>query len=249
MGLAFKDAHTFASLEHQNGVSNVKMRSSRIVNETALNEIVVRLVTHCYPELQKRPVCAKWARISSFGDVSWDDRGPIVIRCNEEVNSWHEAQLTGLLAHELSHPAQIGNMSTEEDTDLDVIKRGLGTYLAAERIAAGKYIDHKIRGGRDRYLGYRTIRSELTSNEAIQLDTLLKMMRIVPALKREKASHIPYDLTIVNKDEGTYIRVEGYEFLVKEIPDEADIRLVVNGKVVHLYLNDKHAGSLPLDEA
>ena len=92
-----------------------------------LTNLVDRLVHYAYQELRSRDITINWAKLDSFAEVRWSDKkNPITIRCDRSVNDWHEAAITGLLAHELCHPAQRVRNSNESQTDIDVIKRGLG---------------------------------------------------------------------------------------------------------------------------
>ena len=93
-----------------------------------LNDLIRTLVSFGYPELQKRQVVASWGRTSNYAQVRWsDDDNEINIRINKNVRMWHQAGLTGLLSHELSHPAQSGSGIKEKRTDEDVITRGYAT--------------------------------------------------------------------------------------------------------------------------
>jgi len=105
-----------------------------------LSSLVTRLVEVAYPELDRNQISIGWKRIASFATISWDQGlNDIKIKFSNETKKWHESALIGLLAHELSHPAQKVKSQSEQSTDLDVIERGLGLYLGGGRIFAGKY--------------------------------------------------------------------------------------------------------------
>ena len=81
--------------------------------------------------------------------------------------------LYGLLSHELSHIALGVNLHSEFQADRDVIERGLGPYLAIERLFTNKHSDYILREGEDKYLGFISIRKLLSPDEVHQLDTLI----------------------------------------------------------------------------
>ena len=65
-------------------------------------------------------------------------------------------------------------------TDLDAIERGLAPYLAIERLYAEKYEDHLLHRGKDKYLGYRTVRQKMTNLEVAHLDAMLEELSLIP---------------------------------------------------------------------
>ncbi len=138
-----------------------------------LDHYVQILVENAYNELNNQVIQAQWKRIRDFATVSLNQEGHIVIRCNNITKDWPEPALIGLLSHELSHYSMGSQSDSETSTDFDVIRRGLGTYLALERVIADKYSDHVVSRGKDRYLGYSTIRAHLSIREIKQLDRLL----------------------------------------------------------------------------
>ncbi|MFW9983073.1 MAG: hypothetical protein ACFFE3_14310, partial [Candidatus Thorarchaeota archaeon] len=145
--------------------------------------------------------------------------------------------ITGLLSHELSHPAQSGSGLKELETDLDTISRGLGSYLAVERLFAGKYEDHIISRGKDRYLGYRSIRTRLTKLEIQNLDILMSKLQLkpIPSTKHTRPTH---DFVLFKSNRGTVISIDGIQF---EIPDEIinpDIKMVLKEGKVSVYVDE-----------
>ena len=138
-------------------------------NDIDVSALVDVLISSAYPELRNSNMSVSWGKTSSFAQIQWSDsKDDISIRINTKVKEWHEAGVTGLISHELSHPAQRGGGLSELKTDRDAISRGFGPYLAVERLFAGKYEDHVVRRGKDRYLGYRSIRVQLTHLESQQ---------------------------------------------------------------------------------
>jgi DNA-binding transcriptional ArsR family regulator len=205
-----------------------------MAQEDELSKIAQKHVEISYPELRYSQVHASYGRTSAFASVTWEPRlESVTALCNPAVKEWHDAAITGLLAHEFSHPAQPGDGGSEEETDLDVIGRGLGIYLAVERILAGKYEDHHIRRGRDRYLGYRTIRRHLFSVETAQLDGLLREMKLIPTRYRGTwlAAH---DVTRIDRRNKSYLTIDGAEIVVKRLSPSSviDVLLKDGGRVV-----------------
>lgn len=213
-----------------------------------INDIIRTLVSFAYPELQKKQVVASWGKTSSLGQVRWSDDGnEINIRINKSVRRWHEAGITGLLSHELSHPAQSGSGLKEKRTDEDVITRGLGTYLAVERILAGKYEDHIVSRGKDRYLGYRTIRELLTIQEIQNLDILMSEMRLKPA-QPIKPTMVPHDSVLFEKEGKTAIFIDGYQFVLPDGLQDPDIKIVNRDGIVLVYADEILMGQYEEDE-
>ena len=206
-----------------------------------LTALLTRLIDVAYPELSANQIRIGWGRISSFATISWNqDFKDIRIKCSRETKTWHEAPLIGLLSHELSHPVHKGKSGSEERTDLDVIERGLGTYLGVERLFTGKYEDHIIRKGRDRYLGYRSIRNLLSDTELKHLDTLLKQLRLIPQqMIASPPKH--HDILIVNSSTNTIIEISGYTF---ELPfiDNPDVTIVERESSTHVLVNGEDIG-------
>lgn len=208
-----------------------------------LQELIRLLVEEAYPELRPSDIDVGWKRTSFFGTVSWTSLpGSIRITCNTQTKKWHEAALLGLLSHELSHPAQDNHSTTERSTDIDVIERGLGPYLAAERATTGKYEDYIISRGRDRYLGYRTIRGHLLGLELTQLDALLREMQLVPSKKggRELLSH---EVSIRHSNKQIDIAVDGNVFTVTGDTKDPKIELIAREGITRVYADGQEIGS------
>jgi hypothetical protein len=212
-----------------------------------INNLLKTLVSFAYPELQKKEVVVSWGYASGFGQVRWsDDDNEISIKINKSVNAWHEAGITGLLSHELSHPAQSGSGLKEMETDEDVIARGLGSYLAVERLLAGKYEDHIIRRGKDRYLGYRSIRDLLASKEIQNLDMLMSEMKLKPA-QPIRASMISHDSVLYEKEGRSTISVNGYQFVLPVGLLNPDIKMVYREGIVLVYADEMLVGKCEED--
>ena len=208
-----------------------------------LAQLVTRLVVTAYPELNPNNISTGWGRTSSFATVSWtDDFKDIRIRCNNETKRWHEAALIGLLSHELSHPAQMKNIQSERTTDLDAVERGFGPFLGVERLFAGKYEDHIVRKGKDRYLGYRSIRQLLTRSEVIHLDTLLSELKLVPSSKIEKPS-MYHDVAIIHSSINTTIKIDGHEFELPLKKENPEISILKKGNRIHVIIDGEDVGS------
>jgi hypothetical protein len=208
-----------------------------------LSELVQRIVEVGYPELITSSIKIQWGRTSSFATVSWtQDYRNVQIRCNKETKNWHEAALTGLLSHELSHPAQRTNSQSEKSTDLDAISRGFGPYLGVERLITGKYEDHMIKNGKDRYLGYRSIRSNVNEDELIHLDTLLQELRLVPQRHTpQKRAH--HDIVIIHSDKRTKIHINGHEFDIPILEVDSEVWTAERGNTTVLFVGEEEVGT------
>lgn len=207
-----------------------------------LSKLVHRLVEIAYPELIHSSIKIQWGRTSSFATISWSqDSNDIRIRCSDETRLWHEAALTGLLAHELSHPAQCKTHQSERGTDLDAIKRGFGPYLGIERLFAGKYEDHIVRRGKDRYLGYRSIRKLLNENELIHLDALLTQLKLVPSMKTEHQT-VYHDTVIIHSANRTTIQIDGHEFEIALRKEDPEVKTVVRENTTFVIVDDEEVG-------
>lgn len=204
---------------------------------------VTQLIEIAYPELNPNNVRSSWGRTNSFATISWSqDFKDIILRCSNEIKHWHDAALTGLLSHELSHPAQMKNNQSETSTDLNAIERGFGPYLGVERLFAGKYEDHIIRKGKDRYLGYRSIRKLLSWSELKHLDTLLSQLRLFPGTKNEQ-QNMYHDILIVHSTNKTMIQIDGQEFEI-ELKEDPKITLLQKGKAIHVIVDGEDIGRL-----
>lgn len=222
---------------------------NRMSRTTDLDSIVKKLVSYAYPELREREVTASWGRTSSLGQIRWsDDDDKISIRINKSVRTWHQVGITGLLSHELSHPSQNGSGLLESRTDEDVISRGLGPYLAVERILAGKYEDHIIQRGRDRYLGYRAIRELLTQKETDNLDALMSDLKLKPGLQTEHPK-VNHDSVIYEMAGKSTITIEGIQFLLPDGIQNPDIKIVDRDGFVSVYADEVLVGQYQEDDA
>lgn len=214
-------------------------------SEPDLNALVSNLVRHAYPELVDRLIRARWGRLASFAEIRWGSPPEeISLVCERIARRWHECALVGLLAHELSHPCVSTGRRTEERTDLETVERGLGVYLTAERAVTGQYLDQVVGKGRDRYLGYQSLRERLTQHEIGQLDRLLDSLRIVPSSSAIFPASKIHDTAIGN---GPQASVGGYVFQGVSIPPESNVKLLIKEHSVFLYIDDQLAGETPTD--
>jgi hypothetical protein len=208
----------------------------------SLSDLVQQLVGEAYSELENCDIDARWGRTSCFATISWTpDRQSIRIMCNKETKKWHEGALFGLLSHELSHPAQRKSITSERSTDIDVIERGLGPYLAVERAITGKYEDYEVRRGKDMYLGYRTIRTYLTEEELQQLEFLLDEMRLIPSAG-QKLKLEYHELAITRAEGRTAISIDGHVFYVDVEAIESNIKTIPKEGSIYVYLNGREIG-------
>lgn len=200
--------------------------------------LVKVLISAAYPELQQSNISVSWGKTASFAQIQWGEaKDEISIRINNDVKTWHEAGIIGLISHELSHPAQKGKGLSELKTDNDAITRGLGPYLAVERLFAGKYEDHVIRRGKDRYLGYRSIRAQLTHPESQQLDMLLSEIGLIPS-KQPGLDVLRHDIVMFGKENRTTLTIEGYQFVLPRGIQNPDIKLVERNLVTYVYADE-----------
>jgi hypothetical protein len=202
-----------------------------------LQELVEQIIEIAYPELAGCNIVSKWGRTSCFATVSWtSDRKNLEIYCNSKTKKWHEAALYGLLSHELSHPVQGVSDRPENDADIDVIRRGLGPYLAVERATSGKYEDYIIKKGKDRYLGYRSIRKYLSGEELSQLDALLREMRLIP--HKNERHQLPHnDLAMFKTEKSTMISIAGHTITMDRIVDISQIEIITKDSISRVYLD------------
>jgi hypothetical protein len=213
-----------------------------------LFSLVTTIVSLAYPELFQSKLSVSWGRTSSLAQVQWEEsKDEISIRVNRCVREWHEAGITGLLSHELSHPAQRGTGLSEVHTDTDALTRGFGPYLAVERLFAGKYEDHMIRKGKDRYLGYRSIRTQLTNLETEQLDMLLSEIGLAPTRPRGPVL-LSHDVAVIDQKRNTTITVEGHQFIIPYEMKDPDIKIVERDSVVHVYSDEILVGQFIVEE-
>ena len=203
-----------------------------------VSALVRILISTAYPELVKSQFQIAWGGTSSFAQIQWDEsRDVLSIKLNKTLKDWHEACIIGLLSHELSHPAQRGSGLRELKTDTDAISRGFGPYLAVERLFAGKYEDYVISRGRDRYMGYASVRRSLTQIEIQQLDKLLAELHLIPS-KPPRSLDVSHDIAIVDKKRHTTLTVEGHQFSIPEVTQNPDIKLVHRGNMVYVYADE-----------
>jgi hypothetical protein len=211
--------------------------------------LVKLLISSAYPELQQSNMSVSWGQTSSFAQIKWgESKDAISIRINNSVKAWHEAGITGLISHELSHPAQKGAGLSEQKTDNDAISRGFGPYLAVERVFAGKYEDHVIRRGKDRYLGYRSIRAQLTHLERHQLDVLLSDIGLV-LTKHTSPVTLSHDIAMFDKESTTTLTIEGHQFLLPQGIQNPDIKLVERNYVIYVYADEILVGEFSEEES
>jgi hypothetical protein len=204
------------------------------------------LVQYAYPELSGLHLRATWGKLSSLAEIRWGNpREQISLSCDKTAKRWHESALVGLLSHELSHPCVSAGQRAEERTDADAIERGLGVYLAAERISTGRYLDQLVGRGRDRYLGYQSIRHRLTQHETRELDRLLDSMRIVSSISTVSSAQTIHDTAIC----GDRVLVGGYVFQGVSIQPESSAKLLVRDESVFLYVDDELAGETQTDSS
>lgn len=213
-----------------------------------ISTLVKVLISSAYPELQQSNISASWGKTASFAQVQWNEpKDEISIRINNDVKTWHEAGTIGLISHELSHPAQKGKGLSELKTDIDTITRGLGPYLAVERLFAGKYEDHVIRRGKDRYLGYRSIRLELTHPESQQLDMLLSEIGLVPT-KQPSPNVLRHDIAMCGEENRTTLTIEGHQFDLPRGIQNPDIKLIERDLVTYVYADEILVGEYTEEE-
>ena len=206
------------------------------------------LVSYAYPELNKSELLVSWGKASCFAQVHWDEtKKAISIRINNDVKTWHESGIIGLLSHELSHPAQVSGGRSELKTDRESIRRGLGPYLAIERIFAGQYEDHVIRRGKDRYLGYKSIRAQLTDLEIQHVDFLFSEIGIIPSKRREVRTTI-HDTLVHEESKGTILIVEGRRFKLPPEIKEPDIKIIEHKSMTYIYADEVLIGEFLTEE-
>jgi len=212
-----------------------------------ISTLVKTLISTAYPELQKSEVELAWGRTSAYAQITWDDaKAQISILFSKNVKKWHETGIIGLISHELSHPAQKGAGLSELRTDKDAISRGFGPYLAIERVYTGKFDDHIIRRGKDRYLGYRSIREQLTQLECQQLDEVLSMIGLIPAKPLSPVA-MTHDIAIAEKKARRTLFIEGHKFLLPENSSYPDIKLIERNLITYVYADDILIGKIHED--
>ncbi len=123
----------------------------------------------------------------------------------------------------------------------------LGSYLAVERILAGKYEDHIISRGKDRYLGYRTIRNLLTSQEIQNLDILMSKMKLKP-VQHTNPTMFSHDSALFEKGGETMISIDGNQFTLPDGLQDPDIKMVNRDGLVMVYADEILVGQYEEDE-
>jgi hypothetical protein len=129
-----------------------------------------------------------------------------------------------------------------------VLSRGLGPYLAVERVFTGKYDDHILRGGKDRYMGYSTIGSVLNPRETVLLDRLLEDFRLIPSKSVRKDLDILHDTIAFDDMRATTVVVDGKLLTLPPVPSGADIKILVRQNHVFIYADDVEVGQFLLEE-
>jgi len=213
-----------------------------------LMDVAQRLVSYAYPELSQTNIVVGYGGIASYAHVRWGGLREIRVTCSVKSEDWPEPALLGLISHELSHPAQARDWNSEMKTDQDVLNRGLGPYLAVERALTGEYDDHILHGGRDRYLGYATIRSLLNPRETRSLDRLLEDFRLIPSRSTREDLDVLHDTITHDEKRATTIVVEGNLLILPPIRSDADIKILVREKIAFIYADDVEIGQFQLDE-
>ncbi len=204
--------------------------------------LVERLIKYAYPELRSRDFIILWRDINAIADITWAKwGGEVRIRLHPIVKTFNDPMLIGTFAHELSHVALKENNSDEWETDFDVIRRGLGPYLAIERASTGLYNDQPARGRSKPYMGFYSIMhvlSEENKKNTLQLANLIGLN-----LKEEKPLIDPNLLPISHDslyqkyaDDRFVLSIDGEEFLLDTPYDEnSEINIEIhNGKIVVL---------------
>ncbi len=123
----------------------------------------------------------------------------------------------------------------------------LGSYLAVERILAGKYEDHIVSRGKDRYLGYRTIRGLLTTQEIQNLDILMTKMKLKP-VQHTNPTMFSHDSALFEKRGETMISIDGNQFTLPDGLQDPDIKMVNRDGLVMVYADEILVGQYEEDE-
>ncbi len=203
----------------------------------SLPDYLSDIIHYSFPELAGQSYSISWKKIPSFAHVIIGQDGSFQIQCDNVTRSWAEPAMIGLLAHELCHVSLRNKRSGECETDECVIARGLGPYLAVERIYAGKYNDHIVQSGSDRYIGYSTIRKKLEKFELTQLDKLLSDLKLIPS-ETKKINRV-HDSSLQQKGHLGSIIVDGIHYTTGEIPVSADVSIVLREEVIEIYVDDR----------
>jgi hypothetical protein len=207
-----------------------------------IKELGHRLVAHAYPEFEGRDLKINTGNLRSYGQVRWSDAGGIQITCHQDVIEWPEPAIIGLLAHEISHPAE--GSSSEERTDRDVINRGLGHYLAVERAFVNKYEDHGISRGKDRYLGFQSVRELLNEHEQRIMENLLEDFKILPS-KETRKFRLFHDTAIHDEIGHSILMIEGQSIRVEGARLNSSIKLLFRDEILYVYADDDVVAQVP----
>lgn len=213
-----------------------------------LQSLTQLLTQNAYPELVKGHISVNVGGIRAYGQVRWSGIDDIRIRCCKDVLKWPEPVVLGLLAHELSHPA-LGQKASEMSTDNDVIKRGLGHYLAAERAFVGKYEDHRLARGKDMYLGFQTIHDLLNLHEQKLLRYLLDDFNITQSESGSRIFRRFHDTAIYESSSHTLLRVEGHIVETPSLDLEADIKFLFREGQLLIYADDEVVSCINWDDS
>ncbi|MDF1540737.1 MAG: hypothetical protein P1Q69_17710 [Candidatus Thorarchaeota archaeon] len=216
------------------------MENQRYPISKTLDEYVHTLKKHAYSDIEDNNVNIEWGKTQAYAVVIWSHGNPTLIRCNRSVRRWPEPALLGLLAHELSHIALGADSHNEHQTDRDVISRGLGPYLGIERVFTNKYSDHVIQKGRDRYLGYDSIRLSLTNHEINQLDALMADIGVSP--RRMLKESLLHDYAFHEKENSSHIVIDGQLYPLDKKPNVDEIKLIVKDSSVQILSEDMVIG-------
>ena len=214
------------------------MNNSKFFIDKTLDEYIKLLVENAYREIGHREIKAEWGRLRSFAIVTMNQEGPVMIKCNSVARAWPEPALFGLLSHELSHVIVGDVPDTEKRTDLDVIERGLGVYLAVERVILDKYSDHIIGNGKDRYLGYNSIRSLLASHQIQQLDLLMSDLGMIPS----STDILLHDFAVLHDKDTSRVLIDGHSINIDEVDLMDDIKIIIGHETVQILLNESVIG-------
>jgi len=209
--------------------------------------LVERLIKYAYPELRTRDFIILWRNINAIADITWAKwGGEVRIRLHPIVKSFNDPMLIGTFAHELSHVALKENNSDEWETDFDVVKRGLGPYLAIERASTGIYYDQPARGKSKPYMGFYTIMGLLSEDSKKNTERLAKLINLDIArelpLISTKSMPMSHD-TLYQKFDNEYVlSIDGEEILLDaEYDENSDINIEIrNGEIV-VFIDGKPA--------
>jgi len=162
-----------------NSESQISEKLEDYTQSRIFEDHIYSLMSKAYADIKDRNVHIEWGRTGANAVLVASQNKSDKIRCNRVVRDWPESALFGLLSHELSHIALGVSFHSELQADEDVIARGLGPYLAIERVFTNKYSDYIMRNGEDKYLGYESIKKLLKTYEVHHLDILMSDLAIL----------------------------------------------------------------------